>query len=264
MACVQTHPLAHAHPGDTCAFWRASWRSSVFPLQATKVMLCDMLVRLTAPNQRTAAPAVGSCPTTRPPHPCATRDSRSVAGPCFEAKSGVAFRPILGQRSGLESYWCIAEQWSGVERGSSSQLHGQSLCVLKLELELLYLSHSISRGLANTWGVGDLDVNPVLANHEHQGDVLLRYCPSRNSFSSSKMIKPENQQLKPVGRCLGSNALRCKQCIFRSIMDSSEHWRWAILWPSGLLGKDLDASRGCCLVQMPEEQTLQAAPARLC
>lgn len=85
----------------------------MFPLQATKVMLCDMLVRLTAPNQRTAAPAVGSCPSARPPRPCATRDSRSVAGPCFEAKSGVAFRPTLGQRSSLESCWCIAEQWSG-------------------------------------------------------------------------------------------------------------------------------------------------------
>lgn len=177
-----------------------------------------MLVRLTAPNQRTAAPAVTSCPSARPPRPCATRDSRSVAGPCFEAKSGVAFRPTLGQRSGLESCWRIAEQWSGawvIQPASRPE-------PLKLELELLYLSHSISRGLAHTWGVGDLDVNPVLANHEHRGDVLLRYCPSRNPFSPSKVIKPENQQLKPVGCCLGGNALRCKQCIFGSIMDSSE------------------------------------------
>ncbi|KAK2532038.1 hypothetical protein Q9966_008311 [Columba livia] len=121
-------------------------------------------------------------------------------------------------RFGVVLAHCGAVEWSGawvIQPASRPE-------PLKLELELLYLSHSISRGLAHTWGVGDLDVNPVLANHEHRGDVLLRYCPSRNPFSPSKVIKPENQQLKPVGCCLGGNALRCKQCIFGSIMDSSE------------------------------------------
>lgn len=86
----------------------------MFPLQTMKVMLCDMVVRLTIPNQCTAAPDVGSCPSAPPPRPCATRDIRSVAGLCFEAKSGVTFRPTLGQRCSLESCRRIAEaaEWS--------------------------------------------------------------------------------------------------------------------------------------------------------
>lgn len=43
VACVQTHPLAHAHLGITCAFWRVSPRLSVFILQL--MMFHDIGVR---------------------------------------------------------------------------------------------------------------------------------------------------------------------------------------------------------------------------
>lgn len=70
--------------------------------------------------------------------------------------------------------------------GPFSQLHGQSLCIMKLYLELPYLSPNTSGALEYTWGAGDLDVNPLLANTECQGDVLLCYCSNRNPFSTSK------------------------------------------------------------------------------
>ena len=75
-----------------------------------------------------------------------------------------------------------------VERsvGPSSQLHGQSPCIMTLWLEVPYLSPSTSGGLANTWGAGDVDGKTLLASRECQGDALLRFRSGRSPFSTPK------------------------------------------------------------------------------
>lgn len=130
MACVQTHPLAYAHPAITCAFWRASQRSFRFPLQMMKVLFRDMGVCLTKPNQCTTAPAVGSCPSAPPPLACAARDIRSAG-----------WSMLWSQVLLLDPHWvrdpvqsCAGTSAEAVEWsvGPFTQLHGQSLCIMKL------------------------------------------------------------------------------------------------------------------------------------
>lgn len=207
-------------------------------------------------------------PSLHRPLPVLHRTSGQQAGPCFEVKWSVTFRPTLGQRSSLELCRRIC-RGSGVERGSLQPASRPKPVYHEAVTGVTVPQPQHLWGVANTWGVGDCDEKPLLANNECQGDVLLRCCSSRNHFPLQKLIKPENHLC--IGWSLWVSVLEVVHWGANNaflavlwIIASTAVERRAILWPGDPLRKDCDASRVYCLLQTPEEQMLQAAIDRLC
>lgn len=116
---------------------------------------CFMTQELAWQNQTGAPPLqllvpvpLFQCPL---PVPHGTSDQR--AGPCFEVKSGVIETHIGSETQFRVVLAHLRRRWGGAWVPSAS--FTAKACALWSCMS--YLSPSISRGLANTWSIGDFD-----------------------------------------------------------------------------------------------------------
>lgn len=147
---------AHAHPGSTSAFRRASQRSSINHL--CRPWRWCFVTWEPAWQNPVGAPLLlllGPVPLLYCPLPVLHRTSDQRAGPCFGVESRVTFRPTLGQRSSLELCRCIC-RGSGEELWVPSASFTGRGCPEAVTGFTVPQSQHLPGGLASTWGVGDV------------------------------------------------------------------------------------------------------------